>query len=595
MKVSSYIADRLAALSPRVYGVCGAGAMHLNDAIAHHPGLRWLPMHHEQAAAFAAEADARVSGKPGIVHVTAGPGGTNALTGVASAFVDSIPMIVIGGQASASTLKHAELRQLGMNELDVTATMRAVTKYAETVTDPSMVKFHLDKAIHLATTGRQGPVFLDFPIDVQGAQLPAQVEWDGPESRGPADYSYICGEFLKLLRDAARPVLIVGNGVRLAGARDEIRALADRLCFPVVTSWNAIDLMAQHPCVVGRMGIFGDRAGNLAVQNADLIIAIGTRLSFPQTGHAPQLFAPNAKRVIVDIDPQEASKRHLHADMAIEADAKHFLADLLDVTLNLSFLTAHRSEWMAKCREWRKAYPVVLPEYRADVGLNPGVDSYAFAEQLAQHAPDDAIIVTDVGYAYITLMQALKLKRGQRLFHSGGVSAMGYGLPAAIGACLAGEGRPVICVTGDGGLMLNLQELQTIVQHQLPISIFVMANDGYKTIRLMQDNHFKRESAAGPDSGVSCPDFTKVAEAFGIPTWSAYCNDDVSSWIEHLTTRGHPILCQMHMRRDQVIAPRVQTRMEGNKFVLSGLDDMWPYLEREEHARNMATEAAAWV
>lgn len=594
MKVSDAVADWIAGINPQVYAVCGAGAMHLNDSICNHPKIKVLAMHHEQAATFAAEAHARVTGKPGIVHVTAGPGGTNTITGIASAWVDSIPMIVIAGQVQSTTMKTPPLRQRGMNELGLVEMVKSITKYAVTVRDPESIGDHLYTALHLATHGRPGPVWIEIPLDVQGAQVSAKgargsvkLVWE-PE-REFMSLEKQTDECVAMLKASSRPLCIIGNGVRLSGACAEMIDLLNDWPMPVVSSWNASDIVrTDHRCYIGRPGLFGDRAGNFAVQNADLILAIGTRLSIPQTGHMAKLFAPNAKKIVVDIDGEEARKEAISPDLSIAADARTFLNRLMLSTESPPY--AAWSRWRSRCQEWKVRYPVMRPEYR---GQEKGVNSYFFVEELSKHLADDAVVVTDVGAGFISTMQSLPLNGKQRLFHSAGVSSMGYGLPAAIGACVASGGRQTICLTGDGGLMFNLQELQTIVQHSLPIVIFVMVNNGYMTMQATQANHFGREAISSPTSGVSCPDFCDVAKAFGIPTWSIFDHAELVDWMDHVTKQRHPMLVQIHMLRNQPLVPRVQSRVEKDgKFIPTKIEDMFPYLSREEFAANMNLEHA---
>ncbi len=592
MKVAEHIANWIAGLTyvgapddsvmvqSRVYGAVGAGAMHLNDAIAHHPGIRFLPMHHEQAASFAAEADARVSGRPGIVHVTSGPGVTNVATGVACAYADSIPMIVIAGQVETRTLMDGSgIRQMGVSEVDGVALMASITKYAACVTDLQDIDSELGYALQMATSGRPGPVYLEFPLDVQGAELPTQLPWV-PKIAPVRGFEIDIPRFAKLLRASQRPVLIVGNGVRLAAACTEINRLIDALQLPVLTSWNASDIVPNtHPCYIGRFGLFGDRAGNFAVQNADLVISIGCRLGIPQVGHHPELFAPHAKRIVVDIDPAEATKPYLHPDLAVVADAKEFLTALL--ASDVPQQAGRWPSWKSRCLQWKVAYPLMRPEYRDS---RDGVNAYVFMRELSAHLPEDTIVVTDVGTAFVCSQQALQLNGRQRLFHSSGIAPMGYGLPAAIGACLAGNGRPVVCITGDGGIMFNLQELATIAHHKLPIAIFVLANGGYRTMQVTQGNHFGRESGASPTSGIGYTDIGEIGRAFGVPSFDIHEIADLP-----IATRPDPgpVLLQIHLAPDQQIMPRVQSRMENGEFVPVRLEDMWPHLPPEEMAKNM--------
>jgi acetolactate synthase-1/2/3 large subunit len=580
MKVSELVAEWLSTVNTRVYALCGAGAMHLNDAICHHPKLQVIACHHEQAATFAAEADARVSGKPGIVHVTAGPGASNTITGLACAYVDSIPLICIAGQVTTNTLKRDGMRQLGMNEMDMVSIAQPVTKYAVSVNEPEAILWELGYALMIATSGRKGPVFIEIPLDVQSADVdPEKLTKFNRLSEVPLFSPNDVSGILRSVAEAERPVLIIGNGVRLAGAVEECRRFATELNIPVISSWSASDIVpTDHPCYIGRSGIFGCRPANMTVQNADLILAIGTRLSIPQTGHAQHLFAPNAKKIVIDIDRIEAEKL-ASACWAVSADARMFLRLALAEILCFAPSIRHAT-WLARCRSWRDTYPVMLDDYRSETD---GVNAYHFVEELAKHLPDDAIVVTDVGAAFIATMQSMPVKKGQRLFHSGGVSPMGWGLPAAIGACVAGGGRKVVCLTGDGGLMLNLQELQTIAHHKLPISIFVFSNNGYMTIQHMQDNHFKRESISSLESGMSLPNFVDVARSFDVEAVKIRKWDSTSlvENTEYACISDKPLLVEVKLPSDQKLLPRVQTKVENGKFIPTPIDDMFPYLDRE--------------
>lgn len=587
MKVSEYIAEFVAQHAQRVYGVCGAGAMHLNDALANHPKLRVISMQHEQAAAMAAEADARVSGGIGVVSVTAGPGGSNALTGVACAYVDSIPMLIIAGQVTSWTMiGNSGLRQLGMNELDMVAMMRPVTKYSVSVTNPNMIRYILEHAVHAATHGRKGPVFIEVSLDVQAAEIEPRELMRFHERSGPDSTLYLktkVGEVLKALGASKRPVVIVGNGVRLSGAIAEFRRVFDHLGVPVVSSWGAADIMpTDHDYYIGRCGLFGDRASNFAVQGADLILAIGTRLSVAQIGHASNLFAPNAKKILVDIDKNEVcSKPTFRPDIGVIADAHEFLSQFWPHVQVPSLY----DEWTKHCQQMKAMY-------HPDIGTPAnGINSYFFVDQLSQHMEEGAVVVTDVGFCFIPTMQTLKLKEGQRLIHSGGVSPMGWGLPAAIGAAFAGA-KQTVCLTGDGGLMMNLQELQTIAHHQLPIAIFIFENSGYATMRIAQRNHFKREVMSGPKSGMSLPDFAKVARAFGIYVMEFNVQNALAHSLPSIfdiSSQG-PVIVVMHMEADELIMPRVQARTENGKFLPTDIADMWPHLPRDEYAANLSTD-----
>jgi len=464
--------------------------------------------------------------------------------------------------------------------------VKGITKFAVTVMDALSIRYCLEKALYLATNARQGPVWVEIPLDVQAAEIdPAQLKGYPQFERDEGTYVRRRAiEVLDVFAKAARPLIWVGNGVRLAGAEHEFRTLVAQLGIPVVCSWSGADIMptADSLCI-GRPGIMGDRAGNFAVQNADVILAIGTRLSVPQIGHHPDLFAPEAKLIVVDVDPREASKR---AHTPIVADAGQFIGCMREELSKVVLpITDWRVRWQERCLAWKLRYPVMQPEYR---DTSNGINSYHFMEVLAKHIDDDAIIVTDVGAGFISAFQSLQLRGSQRLIHSAGVSAMGWGIPGAIGACLAGGGRQVVCLVGDGGAMLNLQELQTIAHHKLPIAIFVFCNNGYMTMQYTQTTHFKREAASSPESGMSCPDFVEIAEVFGI--YAGIMTDrqfdsDLDWWLHTRTVC--PSLCEVHMPPGQLLVPRVQSRMEDGKFVPAPIEDMWPYLGREEFAAQM--------
>lgn len=591
MKLSDYIANFIANLGiERMYTVCGGGAMHLNDSLCNHPGYRPIAMHHEQGAAMAAEAETRVNGRIGVIHVTAGPGGTNTATGVASAWVDSIPMLVIAGQVtSTTTIGGRNIRQLGTNELDLVSIMTPITKYAVMITEPNMIRYHLEKAVYLATTGRPGPVWIEVPLDIQTAQidenaLPGfQPFGTAIVGRGEDYVARQVARCLKLLAGAKRPLIIAGNGIRLANAVPQIRELVERMGIPVVSSWTASDMFdTAHPLYVGRPGIFGDRPGNFAVQNADVLFAIGSRLSVPQIGHNPKLFAPNAKQIIVDIDENEIFKPTLRPDVPVAADAKTFLDTLL-AGLD-GFNLPDYSPWATRCRDWKQRYPVMQEEYRT---AEDGVNSYFFVDVLSDKLADDGIVVTDVGSSFIPTMQMLRLKYGQRLIHSCGVSSMGWGFPGSIGATFS-SGKQTICLSGDGGMMMNIQELQTVVHHKLPLIIFVFANNGYMTMRQTQMNYFGRLSVSNPESGLSVPDFVAVAKGFGIEGMHIHSNQELIDNMDAILAHKGPFLCELRLPEMHPIIPRVQTkRDEAGNFLPTPIEDLFPFLPRDELAANM--------
>ncbi len=595
MNVAQYIAQFLADKKiNQVFAVSGGVAMYLNDALGFHPDLQFVAVHHEQSATMAAEGWSRVTGRMGAAHVTSGPGGTNALTGVCGAWIDSIPMMVISGQsATGRVVTETPLRQLGIQEVDIVGMVRGVTKYAVMLTEPNMVRYHLEKAYWYATHGRPGPVWLDVPIDVSNMTVdPDKLVGYEPEpplrTRGVGYMETQVRKLLELIEAAERPVIVPGYGVRLADAVAELRQLVERLQIPVVTSWNASDMFpSDHPCNIGRCGLFGDRASNFAVANADLLLVIGTRLGITQIGYNPALFARGAKIAMVDIDENEILKPTARVDLPIVGDAKHFLTVMRELGGN-QVRNPKVDGWLATCHDWQARYPVVLDEYRQ---LPDEVNSYHFVEALAERLPDGAVVVTDMGTSFTCTMQTFATKENQRLFTSSGLAAMGFGLPGAIGACFANGRRQTICIAGDGGLMFNLQELATVLQYKLPIALFVLANNGYLAMKITQRNHFGRLVGADPSTGVSCPDFVKVAQAFGMPAFDIRNVEELGPGLDRALATDGPVLVQVHMPEFQALVPRVQTmKTPEGKLLPTPIEDMFPFLDRDEFAQQMVVE-----
>ena len=593
MKVSDYIFSELAALGIKdVFTVSGGAAMHLLDSLGTNKDMDHVSTHHEQAAAMAAEGNARITGKPGAVLVTSGPGGTNALTGVCGAWIDSIPMIVLSGQVTSNTLiEGTGLRQFGIQESDVVSMVKSVTKYAVTLKDPNQVKYHLQKAIHLATTGRPGPVWLDIPLDIQSKMIaPDECHSFEPEKQevfGNGSLKKQVGKCIELLKSSERPVLISGYGIRLAKGEKEFLQLVEKLGIPVISSWTTSDLIASsNEFVIGRSGIFGDRAGNFTVQNSDLVLSIGSRLSVPQVGYNFPLFARAAKKIVVDIDPSELSKPSLKLDLPIQADAKEFMLELLDQLSDLKPFEI--SNWLQRCQGWRSKYPVVLPEYKEHKNF---VNSFYFVQVLSEKLDEKAVIVTDMGTSFTCTMQTFKTKQGQRLSTSSGHASMGFGLPGAIGACIGNDRKDTICISGDGGLQMNIQELQTIVHYNLPIKLFVLNNKGYLTIKATQQNHFGRFVGAEKSSGVTCPDIIKIAKAYGIPTIKIANSDELNEKIDSVLSTSGPIVCEIIMEENQPLIPRVSSLKKPDGTIISKpIEDLYPFLSREEFLENMIVD-----
>ncbi|MBI5007558.1 MAG: thiamine pyrophosphate-binding protein [Nitrosomonadales bacterium] len=599
IRVSEYIADYLAQAGVRhVFLVTGGGAMFLNDAFGFHPDIEVICNHHEQASAMAAEGYARLSGMPGVVNVTTGPGGINALNGVFGAWTDSIPMLVISGQVKRETCmagKHLPgLRQLGDQEADIVAMARPVTKYCETVLDPADIAWHLDQAWHLASSGRPGPCWLDIPIDVQAAMIepdslrryqpPQENAW--PDTIVERHSRFI----MERIAQSKRPVIMAGTGIRAGNALEEFETAVHALGLPVVTAWTHDLIASDDPLYCGRPGTIGTRAGNFTVQNADLLIVLGSRLNIRQTSYNWASFARNAFVIQVDIDPAELDKPTYRPDHAIHCDAKPLLAKLADMLAAGGHEPAHWSGWLAWCRQRMTDYPVVMPQQRET--KNGRINPYHFVERLFESLAEDDIVACANAAACIVPAQVARLKRGQRLFTNSGSASMGYDLPAAIGAWygavrVRGDQDRVICLAGDGSLQMNIQELQTVAHHRLPIKIFVLNNRGYLSIRSSQGNFFKRLVGESPDNGVSFPDYVKVAAAYGIPSSRMEAKDFAQHAEEVLSAPG-PHLCEVMLDETQGFEPRMSSRqLDDGTIVSPSLEDMYPFLDRDELAKNM--------
>lgn len=594
IRTADYIAQGLVAHGIEdVFLVTGGGAMHLNDAIGRCAGLRYVACHHEQACAMAAQAYYRQTNRLAAVNVTTGPGGTNAITGVFGGWVDSLGMVVVSGQVKWETLVRStslSLRQLGDQEVDITRLVAPITKYAVMVTDPTSVRYHLERAIHLAHSGRPGPTWLDVPINVQSAMIdPDALDgYDPAEDAIPglnATLARDVATFVERLRTAERPVIYAGAGVRLAGAERELLTFAERWQVPVATGFNAHDLLpSDHPLFAGRPGTIGDRAGNFAVQNADLVLVIGCRLNIRQVSYAWEHFAREAFVAMVDVDAAELAKPTVHPDLPVHADARDALCALLAVPEVTG--PASRAAWIAQCHAWRARYPVTPASYWE--GTN-GVNPYCFGDALFDRLDRDDIVVTGDGTACVTTFQAAKIGPGQRLYSDSGCAPMGFDLPAAIGASVAAPGRRVVCVAGDGSLMMNLQELQTIRGYNLPVKLFIMNNDGYHSIRQTQRNFFPgTDIGCGPESGVTFPDFGKLAVAFGFPFRRVASHEALHDAIAATLAEPGAAVLEVMLDPTQPFSPKTSSkRLDDGRMVTAPLEDMAPFLPREELLENL--------
>jgi len=598
IRVADYIARTLAARGVgHVFLVTGGGAMHLNDAFGREKGLEWVAFHHEQACAMAADACFRLTGRVAAVNVTSGPGGLNALNGVFGAFTDSLAMVVVSGQVKRETMVASSglpLRQLGDQEVDIVRVAGPLTKYAACVTDPREVRYHLEKALFLALEGRPGPVWIDVPIDVQAAPVePSELHGFDPAAEAAAppatDVRAAAREVLDRIARARRPVVLAGGGVRIAGAADLFREAVERLGVPVTTAFNAHDLLESgHPLLAGRPGTVGDRPGNFAVQSSDLLLVLGCRLNVRQVGYNWASFARAAFKVMVDVDAAELAKPTVRPDLPVHADLRDFLEALL--LEGPAAPTAEHRAWGAWCRERVARYPVVLPEYRAKAApVNP----YVFVEELFSRLGEDAVVVTGDGTACVATFQAARLKRGQRLFSNSGSASMGWDLPAAIGACLASGRRRVVALAGDGSLQMNLQELGTVAHHRLPVTLFVLNNGGYHSIRQTQRAYFPDNAiGCGEESGLTFPDVVKLAAAWGLPASRVGSHAELPAALEAALSAEGPHICEVLLDTEQPFAPKPASRiLPDGRMVSAPLEDLAPFLLREEVAENLLIPA----
>lgn len=602
-RLADYVADFLVERGvTNCFSVVGGGAMHLNDALGHKEGLKVIYNHHEQACSMAAESYARLDNRIAAVCVTTGPGGLNALTGVACGWLDSIPMFIISGQVRydttsryASKYTDLKLRAVGDQEYDIVKSVESMTKYAVMIEDPVQIRYALEKGWHLAVSGRPGPVWIDIPVDFQGCYIDSDslqgydpAEDDDAALPKPIEESIIC-TIIEKIRNAKRPIFYAGYGIRLSGAYSFFRSVIKKLNIPVVTYWNAVDLIEdENPLYCGRAGNMGDRPGNWAIQNADLILAVGTRISIRQVGYDWKTWARAAEVIMVDIDRAEMKKHTIHVDMPVWADAKDFLGQMERLTHG-GEKVFHGEKWLKTCQCWKKDYPVVLPKHWKENGK--GANVYAFVRYLSSHLPENSLTAVSNGACCVVSNQAYVIQKGSRMTNNSAIASMGYGLPAAIGMCIGGGRRTTICLEGDGSIMMNLQELQTILTNRLPIKIFLINNSGYHSIRITQNNLFGGHCKVGigPESAdLSFPEYKKIAQAFGYPYFSARSNEEMKKVVDEVLALEGAVFCEIFTDTEQVWEPKSSTRrLEDGTLVSPPLEDLAPFLPREELKKNM--------
>lgn len=590
MRVSDYVAHFLEQQGIKnVFMLAGGGIMHLTDSLACNKKLNVVCLHHEQAISMAIEAYGRFTGNLGVGYFTTGPGATNALTGLVGAWLDSTPCLFISGQVKRKNTTFKAningLRQIGVQEINILPIITPVTKYAMFIDNPEDIKYHLEKAFYLAKKGRPGPVWLDIPLDVQGHMInPENLKSFTPPVEEPSISSEQLEKFLHYIKHSSRPVILVGQGVRIAGAIDPFLKLVDKYAIPVVTTYLGVDVIDTcNPQFIGRVGIKGDRAGNLTVQNSDLLIVLGASLTIAETGYEPEHFARDAKKIVVDIDSSSHKKGSPQIDLLIEGDAKEFI-EKISILLDKN-KTSFDKKWIDTCSSLRKKYPSCLADYWK---IKKKVSIYCFLDLLSKKLNSDDVVVTDTGSALFAGVQALNIKKGMRFITSGGLVTMGYSLPASIGVSIASGKKRVISIMGEGSFQQNLQELQSVVHYGLPLKIFVINNCGYLSIRFTQKMHFNRLIGEGPSSGVSFPDTKKIAKAYGIKFVRITESNKLSSFIDEVLRYNGPMICEIITPPDQPIVPTVASyKKEDGTMVSRPLEDMFPFLDRKEFNKNM--------
>lgn len=596
IKLSDYVINFISRLNVKhVFLLPGGGCMHLVDSLGKCSDLEYVCCLHEQAAAIAAEAYGQYTNNIGVALVTTGPGGTNAITGVAGAWIDSTPVLIISGQAKRSDMIGASgVRQMGIQEVDIIKLVTPITKYAVTVMDPPSIKYHLEKAVYLARIGRPGPVWIDIPLDVQGAI----IEEDNLKGFDPLEIARMDNqnelqtrvkEVICLLNKSERPVILAGNGIRLSKAEKEFLYLITSLKIPVLTTWKAIDFFPEnHELFFGRPGSVGQRGANFIQQNSDFILTIGARLDLAQVGFNYNNFARMAKKVIVDIDETEIKKMKMKIDVPVCSDAKAFIQELIN---NLEMVQyKDRSDWMSRCASWKNKYPVIVPEYRKQ---KEPVNTYALIDVLSELLTGTDILVpgSSGGCSEIT-MQAFRAKKGQRIFNTPGLGSMGFGLPASIGACLASGKKRTISIIGDGGLQHNIQELETLKRLALPIKLFILNNNGYASIRNTHMRLFNgRLVCCDPSSGLTLPDTCKVASAYGLKTVRISNQENLKKDVLNVLEMAGTVVCEVIIDPDLQTAPKMSSIAKPDGSMVSKpLEDLWPFLDREEFKENMIIE-----
>jgi len=568
--------------------------MHLVDSVGKESGLKFVACLHEQGASIAADGYAQYSGNLGVALVTTGPGSTNAITGVAGSWIESVPVLILSGQVKTADIKPSQdMRMKGFQEVDTENIVKPITKYAVTVRDPKLIRYHLEKAVYLARHGRPGPVWLDIPLDIQAASIePGELKRFDPEefstsaSQGKGLNKDLFKRLIGMISASKRPVIIAGNGIRLGGNFALFVETIERLGIPVLMTWKGCDLMDdQHPLYFGRPGVLAQRGANFIQQNADLVIAVGARLDFGQIGYASQTFARGAKKVIVDIDALELAKFNFLVELPLHVDAGEFWKGLHE-SLG-EYQRPNWSEWVSRCKNWKSNYPVVTEEYR---NQKEYANSYVLVEKLSEMmSSDDLLVPGSSGACSDVCLQSFKVKKGQRVLNSPGIGAMGFGIPQTIGACIASGGKRTVNVNGDGGFQMNIQELETVHRLGLPIKYFILNNQGYASMRVTHRNYFQgRLVASDASSGLTLPNVRKIADAYGISNNRISFNGEIGDKIKEAFETKGPFITEVMIDPEEVTAPKVKSFIgEDGKMVSKPQEDMAPFLDRKEFLKNM--------
>jgi acetolactate synthase-1/2/3 large subunit len=592
-KLSDYVMDFVADQGVKdVFMLPGGGSMHLVDSLGRSTRLKFVCNLHEQACAIAAEAYGQYTNNLGVALVTTGPGGTNTITGVAGAWLDSTPCLFISGQVKrADCVGIRGIRQMGFQEINIVRLISSITKYAVMISDPDSIRYHLEKAVFLAKSGRPGPVWIDIPLDVQSAMIDETklAKFDPQETAAQNDAGRLpeqVRKVIEILSRSERPVILAGNGIRLAKAKDDFLQMIESLQIPVLTTWKAIDFIPEsHRLFVGRPGAIGQRGANFTQQNSDFFLSIGARLDYGQTGYNHKNFARGAKKIMVDVDPAEIDKMMTPIDVPIAADAKAFILEFMQ-QISAARVKDH-SAWLKRCKAWHAKYPVVLPEYRNQLGsVNPYVLIDALSEEMSGN---DLFIPGSSGAASEVAMQAFRVKKGMRIFNTEGLGSMGFGVPASIGGCIASEGKRTVCLDGDGGFHMNSQELEVVKRLNLPIKYFVLNNNGYGSIRITQRNYFQGKFvASNPESGLTLPDMRKIGAAYGVKTFQLRDHTELQNRVREILQSEGPSVTEVMVSPEQLTMPKLSSMQKADGSMVSKpLEDLWPFLDRREFEENM--------